>query len=206
MSDEEKQLTPPTESNDHAAFWEQQYNEATASSGNMFHFFQAEVTRVRLIGIGSDPRNWVQSVDNHFTNPDGSVTTSKKHIVLGYQMTGKPDEELLLQGLVFTKGAWGHIANLMRTGWDLFRETGVGITVHRQNSNNRISYSILPAPVPVPIDPDMLAEAQAANWEDYLEAYAKMQEGRNKKSGPTVNAGPSVADAIVNAPANTDAW
>lgn len=183
-------------------FWSQQYEEATAGGSQNFLFPKEETTRVRLIGIGTNPHDWYRKVENEY---QGKITP--KFLVKGFRVLRKGEKgDTLLQAIVFTKGAWGNISNMAREGYDFMSSSGVGLIVNRLNNGGRISYTVMPAPVSVTIPEEILQAAHETPWDFYLEEYQKMQDGRDNSQTGAGNAASSVADQIVNAPKSPAEW
>lgn len=143
-----------------------------------FIFCKGAKTRVRLIGLGNDPRQYYREVPSTFRN-----RTRSKYIVLGFNVQKDAEESPSLKAIVLPKTALKAIGGLQQEGYELFKQDGRGCTIIKTGSEQQTSYTVSPSPKTVPIPADILAEAEAKGLDYFYHLWIKREADRGKDGG-----------------------
>ncbi len=144
-----------------------------------FIFCKGAKTRVRLIGIGKDPRTYFREVPSTFRG-----RTRSKFIVLGFAVAGKDSDEVpALKAVVLPKTALKAIGGLQQEGYDLFGPNGRGCTIIKSGSEQQTSYSVSPSPKPVAVPANIKEELETKGLDYFYQVWVKRESERSNSNG-----------------------
>lgn len=170
--------TPKTPFKTQSVDWGQVLDQLATSASGPFFFVKANKTKLRLICLEEDERNFFCPATTYFKGKPKEKMIMFA-IVLGTDK-GELSEKWVdkIVPVVVTKTALQGIISILADGYDLFSaEGGHGITIIRSGTGTDTTYNVLPSPQPVPIDLNQY-EAPELSLIEYAEMLS--QRGGNQ--------------------------